>query len=124
MADEITVDARLRVSATGYPTTDCREQALSIDMAGVHKDHHVQEIGFAAHEAITVSGDIGTPGMAFFKNLDTTNFVQIGVLDDAAFAPLAKLLAGEPAQFRLATGTFYAQADTAAVNLDVCILEA
>ena len=123
MADEITIDARLRVT-NGSFVEDRRVQALKADMTGTGLDHHNQAIGFAAHEAVTVNADVGTEGWAYFTNLDLTNFVQIGVDVAGTFYPLVKLLAGEMAMYRLATGTFHAQADTASVDLEVFVLEA
>jgi len=76
-----------------------------------------QIIGFAAHEALTLT-DLTTNGIAVFWNRDPTNFVQIGVDVAATFYPLVTVKAGEAWPFRLASGiTPYAQADTGNVVL-------
>lgn len=76
------------------------------------------------HEAVTPT-DVTNEGWAFFKNLDTTNFVEIGVDVSATFYPILKLLPGESVAVRLSPSVaLYAEADTAAVRLEAMILEA
>jgi hypothetical protein len=107
-------DTTLNISAS---------KKVTIAVAGTHKQLTVQDIGFAAHEAIALAGDLGTPGMAMFTNLDETNFVELGLEVAATFYPFAKLLPGETAgPFRIG-GTLFAKADTAACELDVVIIE-
>jgi hypothetical protein len=68
-------------------------------------------------------GEITTVGLAWFRNMDSTNYVEIGY-DDSGFKKLIKLKAGE--QFgpvRLAQSAPYAQADTAAVDLEYMLIE-
>lgn len=122
MANEITVSASVRVTKGGL-TDQFIKNGLLVDMTGNLSDKSVQTIGHAAHEAVSLSSDIGTPGWSAFLNLDDTNFVQIGIEVSATFYPLVKLMPGEMALFRLATDTFYAQADTADVNLQKFIIE-
>jgi len=63
--------------------------------------------------------DITTEGLAFFRNTDTTNFVNIGVTTAVYFA---RLKAGEFMWLRLEPGvTIFGLADTAPVNLWVKI---
>jgi hypothetical protein len=77
-----------------------------------------------SHEALTTN-DLTNKGWAVLKNLDDTNFVEVGVDVSATFYPLLKLLPGEQVQVRLSPAvTVYAQADTAAVRLDAQIFEA
>lgn len=76
------------------------------------------------HEAVAPT-DISNLGWAVFKNLDTTNFVEIGVEVTSSFFPLLKLLPGEQVQVRLSPSILlFAKADTAAVRLDAQIFEA
>jgi len=82
-----------------------------------------QTIGFAAHEALSIT-DLTTNGVAHFRNRDAANFVQIGVDVAATFYPLVRLNAGEEWVFRISQGiTPYAQADTGAVIIDRDILD-
>ncbi|MCE9553417.1 MAG: hypothetical protein K8T91_08590, partial [Planctomycetes bacterium] len=103
MASEITVNAALNVVKSALKL-ERRPGAISVTMTGARYNLQVSDIGFAAHEQIPI-GDVATAGWAFFRNLDTTNFVTIGVEVAAAFYPLVKLKAGEPAMFRLGTNT-------------------
>ena len=124
MADEISANASLRV-LKGYLDLTRAPAPVRATMAGAHMSAGVNSIGFAAHEALPVSGDVATAGWAFFRNLDATHFVQVGLDVAAAFVPFLKLLPGEFAgPVRLATTAVYAKADTAAVALDWMILEA
>ena len=95
---------------------------MKFDQTTQAKVEGSQEIGFAAHEAIDL-GSVATPGWAFFVNLDTLNFVEIGIDVAAAFHPFAKLRFGEFAVVPLGTAAPYAKADTAAVKLSYGILD-
>lgn len=122
MADEITITAKLAASKSNLSV---KRELINrkATLAGSVYYNAVQSIGFAADEAIA-KGDVGTEGWAYFRNLDGTNFVKIGVKPAATFYPLIRLEAGEPAILRLEPGiTIYAQADTGAVALEVMILE-
>jgi len=78
---------------------------------------NVQAIGFAADEVIDVT-DVTTPKECYFKNLDATNYVDIGPNNGGAILGLIRLAAGEHCVFPLLPGTVMrAQANTAAVNL-------
>lgn len=83
-----------------------------------------QAIG-TSHESISTS-DLTAVGWAIFKNLDDTNYVEIGLDVAATFYPLARMNAGEMAgPFRIATGvTLYARANTAACNIQAIVLDA
>lgn len=82
----------------------------------------VASIGFAAHEAVPM-GDVSTAGWARLENLDSTNYVEIGVEVAATFYPFLKLKAGEFCVIRLGTNAPYAKANTAAVQLDYEIFQ-
>lgn len=75
----------------------------------------IQNVGTSA-EAISV-GEIASEGWACFKNLDATNFVEIG-WDATGFQSAFKLLAGQVAIVPLnPSRTWQAKADTAACDL-------
>jgi len=57
-----------------------------------------------------------------FRNLDATNFVEIGY-DDSGFKNVIKLKAGETFITRISQSAPYAKADTAAVELFYIIYE-
>lgn len=81
---------------------------------------NTQAIGFAAEEAIVVGADISDPGWFYARNLDATNYVQVG----STGVPLAHLKPGEECMFRMVNGiTLYAQANVGACNLRVKIYD-
>lgn len=97
---------------------------LSATLTGDHARGTVQDIGFAAHEALDIPAEIGTPGWFYVQNQDADNFVQVGIDNAGTFAPFMSLLPGEAQVVRLATDALYAKADTAAVKLYFFITEA
>jgi len=121
MSDEITVSTSLLCKNGNY-NFDRRINSVSADQSAIGANGGVQDIGTGSHEAVAV-GDVSTPGWAIFRNLDDTNFVEIGIDVGATFYPIAKILPGEPAAFRLSSSTLYAKADTATVKLEFTILE-
>jgi len=122
MANEITVQVYLR-AAKGFLDVTRSPGQLQFTLAAASPAFgaRAQAVGTSAHEALDV-GDVATPGWCYLRNLDATNFVEIGVDVTGAFAPLIKLKAGEPAVIRLAAAP-YAKADTAAVKLEYLILD-
>ena len=124
MANEITVSVSLKC-VNGDFRFERRINSVSVTQAAIGGNGGVQEIGFAAHEALAL-GDVGTEGWLIVRNIDDTNFVDLGVDVAAAFEPFIRLEPGEPALFRLskdAGATPYAQADTAAVKVEFMLLE-
>jgi len=100
-------------------------RTFKIDQATAVPTHvgGTQTIGFAAHEALDITG-LTTLGVAYFRNRDASNFAEIGVDVAATFYPLVRLNPGEGWAFRLSQGiTPYAQADTGAVVLQREILD-
>jgi hypothetical protein len=64
-------------------------------------------------------------GVTAFKNLDTTNYIDIGADVAGAISPFVRLLAGETAILRIKPGiTIRTQANTASVRLEVWALDA
>ena len=116
MANEITVNARLQVTKT-YLKTDENPGSLNVTMTGNNVAGGVQVVGTGAHEALSDVSDIGTPGWAYFRNLDSANFVEVGRDSGGTFVPFAKLLFGEFAIAPLSSDAIYAKADTASVRL-------
>lgn len=119
MANEISFTHTLSF-AKGNVASIGRTRTATPTVSGAKYISNVQNIGTTA-EAIDI-GDIGTPGWAWFRNLDATNFVTIRI--GASGADLAKLLPGESASFRLAASNPYAIADSGACNVEYLIVEA
>lgn len=95
--------------------------SFNLTMTGDGMFNATQSIGTTAE---TVSfGDItGAPGMVIVKNLDDTNFVELGG-DSGLTVFKTKLLAGQWCMFQPTSGTMYAKADTAAVRVQVIATE-
>lgn len=96
---------------------------LQVSQTNAKAVHNVQNIGTSA-EAI-VFGDIAAAnyGYAILRNLDQTNFVVVSLANDAT-SPFTRLNAGEHVVLRLTkSATYYAKADTGAVNLEVIAFE-
>lgn len=120
-ADEINAAFGLNIRK-GYLNLSVSESA-QIDMTGDSFDHRTTTVT-TNPTALTISADIGTPGMAFFKNNSTNQTVMIGVNGESAFA---KLLAAEVWQGRLATNNvslwLLAASGTNTASLESIIIE-
>lgn len=119
MAKEIAVILKLNV-ANVFGLS--KEENYKVDMAGTAFANFVQNIG-TSYEQVVVPAAISTAGYAFFKNLDATNYVEVGLQVSSAFQTFMKLKPGESGVLRLATTSFFARAHTAAVNLEIGMLQ-
>ena len=90
---------------------------IEVDVAGDSYVSAVQEIG-TAEEVLVEPDALGTPGYVFVKNLDGSNYVEVGLTGSYTI----KLLAGQMAVFP-AAAAIYAKANSAACNLDYIIIE-
>lgn len=122
MANEISVSGTLGVRKGYLNAMRNQGRAFTLNAASPAKAAGIASIGHSAHEAIPM-GDVSTAGWAWFENLDTTNYVEIGIDVSSAFHAFLKLKPGEFALVRLATNAPYAKANTAAVKLDYEIFE-
>ena len=69
-------------------------------------------------------GYVVTNGVAWFGNLSTNNFVELGVQVSGTFYPLVRLNAGESYPMRIAQGvTPFLRADTASVVTEFYIFD-
>lgn len=122
MANEITVTAKL-VCVNGAASFKHEPLQFTVDQSTKGGSAGIQTIGTSA-EALDVT-DVAAVGWAFFTNVDTTNFVQIGPYVSATFYPLVKLKPGKSCVLPLdPTHPVYAKADTAPIKRQKCILEA
>lgn len=123
MADEITATSGLVVNKTNGPKFTIPTNSQRITLAGSRFSAGIQDIGTGSHEALTVIADQTTAGWAHFKNLDATNYVEIGVDVSSTFGPLIRLDAGEECTVHITTKNVYAKANTGAIKLQYEILE-
>jgi hypothetical protein len=122
MANEFTITSSLKL--TNGNDSFSRSANFNADQAAVGGPTPGVTSISTSHEALTTN-DLTSKGWAVLKNLDDTNFIEIGLDVSATFYPLIKLLPGEQVQVRLSPAvTVYARSDTAAVRLDAQIFEA
>ena len=115
MAGELSLIARLIFSKGG---ADARmSEGISVDVTGDAYTKQTQSIP-TSNTALDAGAAIGTQGYIFITNLDSTNFVTVGITGSYSI----KLLAGEFALFRAAAAIF-ALADTASVDVEYIIIE-
>lgn len=119
MAQEITQTVSL--SATKGGATVNISSTKRVDMTGTGMIQTTQSIGTSA-EAIALGDLSGAPSMIEIKNLDATNFVEIGG-DSGLTVFKLKLRPGHATLFQPSAVPLYAKADTAAVLIQLAATE-
>lgn len=89
----------------------------SVSMTGNDLLSATQVIGTTA-EAVSFGDITGAPGEVVIKNLDATNFIELGG-DSGLTVFKTKLLPGRFTVFQPTSATLYAKADTADVRIQV-----
>jgi hypothetical protein len=118
MANEISISSTLRYAKSGVSAS--QSTSFNADQAGDKYQAGVQIIG-TTEEALD-KGDIGTIGYISFKNLDATNYVQMGITTGVYSI---KVLAGKGGVIPWNSATApLVKANTAAVELDYLMIEA
>ena len=119
MADEITITVRLGCINGSYNPGTISSAGLTFDQAASGASEGIQSIG-TAEETLAV-GDMTTYGWLYIRNLDATNYVQLG-FSTGVYG--CRLEATEPALFRTEPGaTIYLKANTAACKVQFRWLE-
>ncbi len=115
MANEITVNARLKLVNGGLKPGEFIAQNDQYDQATAEFDSFVQNIG-TSEEDVTFS--VTTLGWFMMKNLDATNYVQWGA-KDTTMKTIGRMEATETAgPFRMEPGvTLRMLANTAACDV-------
>jgi hypothetical protein len=123
MADEISISGAMTYRKTPGRTYSVTETAATFNVTGRKAIQAEQAIGTAAGGEAIGLGDLASLGRAFFKNLDSTNYLEI--LDAVSGTAILKLKAGEWSLFRFGSGVTApaAQANTGACNLEYLIVE-
>ena len=117
MSNELKIVAAMNFSKGGAKC-NCAE-SISVTVTGDAFTSGVQAVG-TTEEELAQGADLGTPGYVFIKNLDTTNYVEIGSTTGVYDL---KLKAGEIALYRHNSATIYAKANTAACNVKYFLSE-
>jgi hypothetical protein len=95
--------------------------SINQDMTGSNMLQATQLIGTTAE--LVGFGDIsGAPSQVMIKNLDTTNFVELGG-DSGLTVFKLKLMPGKHLLIPPSSGTLYAKADTANVRIQIVASE-
>lgn len=123
MANEINLAVSLQIQKGLLAENFQLRGSFTLSAASPMKAAGIASIGFAAHEPIPLQ-DVATRGFALFRNIETANYVDVGVEVGGTFYPFARLQPGECAVLRLGTAAPYAQANTAAVRLQYDIFDA
>lgn len=120
MADEITIRTLLNLT-NGYLDDENDIGAKRLTQTNGRIFKRVVDVG-TSEETLTFT-DITTPGWCYLINLDSTNYVQVGVSTGVYFT---RLKAAEPGGlFRLenAATTLYLKANTATCKILVVVYD-
>ena len=124
MASEISVTTRLYAKKS-FLVVDNNVGTINADLSGSTSASGIVSIPTSAGgTALSLDGiTTATMGYAFFRNIDATNYIEIGVQVGGTFYALVKLKAGEVALLRMnQTNAPYARANGTAANLQYTIL--
>tara|TARA_Y100001938_G_C7725742_1_gene252142 strand:+ start:55 stop:417 length:363 start_codon:yes stop_codon:yes gene_type:complete len=119
MAKEINASVSLAIT-TALGVSAERTESMTIDQSGNALAHFVQSIPSSGNNALdTGRAALGTEGMYFIKNLDSSNYVQIGLTGSY----FMRLNPGESTVFRSNQAAVYAQSNNAACLIEVMVFE-
>jgi len=118
MSDELRIGIVFSFSKGGASVN--KSEHFEVDVTGDAFAHEVQSVG-TTEEELAQGADLGSPGYVFIKNMDATNYVEIGSTTGVYDL---KLQAGECAVYRHNSNTLYAKANTSAVLVEYVIIEA
>lgn len=122
MANEITVSASLSMQNASVTSAIARvTTGAQFAQSGVRYEAGVMHVPTTAGGTAINVALLASPGWAYFKNLDPTNFVTI--LNAVSGNALVKLKPGEVAMFRLAAAAPAALSDTAICDMEYLILD-
>ena len=122
MANEVTVTATLVYSDGSVASFTRTLSALGVTVTTKKFIHHVQSIG-TSEEALDLGELVAPLGWAWFKNLDSTNYVEVRMATGASNDHV-RMNAGEPALFRFGSDVTapFAIANASAVLLEYIIV--
>ena len=120
MANEI--KSSINFSASKGGARVALSSSFYLTMSGSEMIQSTQSIGTTA-ETINLGDITGAPGGFVIKNLDATNYIEIGG-DSGLTVFKIKIPAGQFAAFQPTSATIYAKANTAAVRVQIIASEA
>ena len=119
MANEITVNLKLSYS-NGYLVGREDPGTLNVSQTTRLATGGAQTI--ATNLTAINMGSVATAGYAYFRNVSTANYIEIGAGAGTAFQAFARLDFGEAMICKLGTAAPQAKANTAAGTLQYTIL--
>lgn len=129
MANEITVDVGLRCEnvTTGFKFPRIGGQTtITQTTVGGGGPGVITAVTSGSGTSVDLSA-MTNPGLAYFRNLDATNFVLVGTAGTTGVGYLMKIKPGEEYPIRLNTtmtgDIVYVKADTSSCKVDVRVLE-
>lgn len=123
MSSEIQVNVSLKASNSNLKYASPPWGTLMFDQTSQVAIGGVQVIGTATNAEFLAIGDVTTAGWCILRNLDSTNYVDVGTRTGTDFYATMRLNAGEIALLPLhPTNVPSAKANSAAVNLQYQIL--
>ena len=124
MANEITTTFSLSCSKGSLTFSRSFTKQITMSASAPNVAGGTQAIATTSGGEAVGLGDVATNGVAYFVNLDATNYVEIGINQGGTFYPLIRLNAGEGTVLRLAQGvTPYARANTASAIIEYHIFD-
>lgn len=121
MSNEITMTGTFTVSPSGVNKFE-RDVSVAADQTGAKKVEN--QVSVATSATAIPLGSVTSPGWAWFKNMDATNFLVIHDGATKAGHTIARLYPGKEFVVPLdPTCVPYATADTGACLLDYCIAQ-
>lgn len=120
----VTIQVRLNGTVKGGAQDETiNSGTTTYTAADIGRGGSIQIIGTS--EEVVGFGDIATEGVLYMTNMDEDNFVDYGPEDTGAMVALGTISPGKFAWLEVKPGVVVrAQADTAAVKLDVRLYEA
>ena len=119
MANEISSSINFKAAKSGAKTAI--NSSFNLTMTGNEMVQSTQSIGTTA-ETLNLGDITGAPGALIIKNLDATNFIEIGG-DSGLTIFKITVKKGQFAAFQPSSATIYAKADTAAVRIQIIATE-
>lgn len=119
MANELTLAASLKF-VKGSKNVPFSKSGIQLDVTGDDYTFKSQTVGTS--EAALNLGDVTTPGYILIYNEDTTNFMS--VRSGTGAANLVKVRPGGIALFECEAAAPFVIANTAAVSIQYCLIEA
>jgi hypothetical protein len=118
MANELTHTVNLRLAKGNFSRTI--QASNTVDQTGVGAFHDTRLIT-TSEVSVTAFGDVSTEGTVFIRNLDATNYVQVGF---ATTDYAMRLAAGRWASFPAEPGIeLFLKANTASCYVEIFVSE-